>query len=132
MSTEPYVLALWAMNVSKFPAHDIVAEWIDLDEPIDAKAGKLWTRRQLAIPDLWPNKAMMDLIRFDMTNRERLRINIFINTRSSGSTTQIRAVKAAGKLLIATKHQAGNGTEDRSVHPDFPGWDPANPDAVFA
>lgn len=57
--TNPGVLMLSAMNQSKYPAHDIQGEWIDLDEPIDPSSGKLWTRHRFALPSLWSNRAIM-------------------------------------------------------------------------
>src|ERR1700688_3261765 len=87
----PNVLTLMLMNSSKYPVHDIQVEWIDLDEPIDPPNGKFWTRHHAGVPSLWPNKALVDLLRFDLSDRAELSINIFIQTRNSGGVQEIRA-----------------------------------------
>jgi hypothetical protein len=125
------IVELGLMNSSSYPVFDVHAEAIDLDEPIDPEKGKYWTRHRFSLQSLYPNKIVMGAYRFDLANRARLNINVFIQTRTQGLTQQIRIVKAPDGISIAVKTTAGERTIERNVPETFPGFDPADPDAVF-
>ena len=132
MITAPGIVELGLQNNSTYPVFDIHAELIDLDEPIDPANGKFWTRHSFSIESLYPSKIVMSAFRFDLSERERLRINVFIHTRTQGLTQQFRFQKIADRIHIATKTTGGNDVIEMNVAPDFPEYDPANPDAVFS
>lgn len=118
-------------NVSKYPVFDIFAEWIDLDEPVDFESNKFWTRNRINLGTVHPNKAVMGVFGFDLSERKRLRINIFIQTRNSGLTQQIHVAKGSDswKVAIDTKSEKFNEVK---IPADFPGYDPEHPEKVFA
>jgi len=43
------LLGLGLTNNTKYPAFDVVGEWIDLDEPIEVSQMKLWTRHRFQL-----------------------------------------------------------------------------------
>ncbi|OGA00163.1 MAG: hypothetical protein A2Z64_01225 [Betaproteobacteria bacterium RIFCSPLOWO2_02_67_12] len=131
MITAPGIVALGLKNTSTYPVFDIQAEVIDLDEPIDPDKGKFWTRQRFSIQSLYPSKIVMGAYRFDLRTRERLNINVFIQTRTQGLIQQFRIVKTSNWMSIAIKTTAGEKVIERVVPADFPGVDPADPDAVF-
>ena len=131
MITGPGVLELGLINNSTYPVFDVQAEVIDLDEPIDPQKGKFWTRHRFVLESLYPSKIVMGAYRFDLSNRDRLNINIFIQTRTQGLTQQLRIIKKPDGISIATKTTAGEKVIECRVPEDFPGFNPADPDAVF-
>jgi hypothetical protein len=131
MITAPGIVELGLENLSDYPVFDIYAEVIDLDEPIDPQNGKFWTRHGFSLESLYPKKIRMGAYRFDLRNRERLNINVFIQTRTQGLNQQFRIVKTADSMAIAIKTTAGEKVIERVVPKNFPGVDPADPDAVF-
>jgi hypothetical protein len=129
---QPLVVQFGFINSSEFPVFDVQAEWIDLDEPnIDPRAGKFWTRHQLAIGTIHPNKIAMRIFTIDMSQREVSRINMFIQTRNSGGYQLFRIAKAGGALKIAIQTKLKN-RDETSIPDDFPGFDPTKPEGVFA
>jgi len=131
MITGPEIVELGLINNSAYPVFDVHAEVIDLDEPIDPEKGKLWTRHRFSLQSLYPSKIVMGAYRFDLANRARLNINIFIQTRTQGLIQQFRIVKTPGGISIAVKTAAGEKIIEQSVPENFPGFNPADPDAVF-
>lgn len=129
--TGPGVLELGLINNSTYPVFDVQAEVIDLDEPIDPQKGKFWTRHRFVLGRLYPSRIVMGAYRFDLSNRDRLNINIFIQTRTQGLTQQLRITKKPDGISIATKTTAGEKVIECRVPEDFPGFNPADPDAVF-
>ena len=125
------IVQLGIKNTSAYPVFDIHAEVIDLDEPIDPANGKLWTRHRFSLQSLYPNKIVLGAYQFDIRDRERLNINVFIQTRTQGMTQLFRMVKTSDWITIAVKTTAGDKLIERVVPDNFPGADPANPDAVF-
>jgi hypothetical protein len=71
------------------------------------------------------------MIQFDLSARAGLRINIFIQTRTSNGIQNIRVVKAPDRLLIASQFKMGDSVVDRSIAPDYPGYDANDPEAIF-
>jgi hypothetical protein len=118
-------------NLSTYPVFDVQAELIDLDEPIEPDAGKFWTRHRFTLQSLYPNKIAMGAYRFDMRQRERLNVNIFIQTRTQGLTQQLRMAKVSDKILIAIRTRHGENVIEQTVPTDFPGADHSNLDALF-
>ena len=127
----PGVLELGLINNSTYPVFDIQAEVIDLDELIDPQKGKFWTRHRFVLGSLYPSKIVMEAYRFDLSNRDRLNINIFIQTRTQGLTQQLRIIKKPDGISIAIKTTAGEKVIECRVPEDFPGFNQADPDAVF-
>jgi len=123
-------LSIGFLNDSEYPVFDVFAEWIDLDESIEFEKGKFWTRHSLSIGTVHSHKIAMEVFWFDMTARERLRINIFLQTRNSGGSQQFRVAKVGGQIKIAVKTDIGN-FHQTGVPDDFPNYDPSNPDLVF-
>ena len=132
MLTGQNQLELGLINESTYPVFDVHAEVVDLDEPIEPENGKFWTRHRFSIESLYPSKIATGAYSFDLTTRQRLNINIFIQTRSKGLTQQLRIAKTEGGILIATKTMAGGKVIETSVPANFPGADPNNPNATFA
>ena len=94
-------------NRSEYPVFDIHAELIDLDEPIDPENGKFWTRHRVSVPSLYANKILMQSYRFDMSARQRLRVNIFIQTRTHNLVQQYRIAKVGDRFHYAHKTECG-------------------------
>ncbi|MBA3591170.1 hypothetical protein, partial [Methylibium sp.] len=78
-------LELMLHNESKYPVFDVYAEAIDLDEPIEPDKGRLWTRHRFVLHSLFPNKGVMGAYRFDLKDKDRLKVNVFTRTRNNGS-----------------------------------------------
>jgi len=131
MFTAPGIVELGLHNPSAYPVFDVHAELIDLDEPIDPDSGKFWTRHRFSLQSLYPSRIVMGAYRFDLRDRERLRVNVFIQTRTQGLTQQFRIAKTADWFSIAIKTTAGENVIERTVPDDFPGTNSADPDAVF-
>jgi hypothetical protein len=131
MITAAGIVELGLQNKSSYPVFDIHAEVIDLDEPIDPNNGKFWTRHRFSLQSLYPSKIVMGAYRFDLRQRDRLNINVFVQTRTQGLTQQFRIVKTSDWMLIAIKTTAGDQIIERVVPENFPGFDAENPDAVF-
>lgn len=132
MFREKDVLELGLMNDSEYPVFDFHSRLIDIDEPIDPKAGKFWTDHLFSTPSLYPSRILMSAYRFSLAGRDRLRVNIFINTRGQGLTQQIRVARVDEWFAVAVKTTVGNDVVEVTVPPNFPGRDPANLEAVFA
>lgn len=132
MLTGQNQLELGLMNKSTYPVFDVHAEVIDLDEPIEPEKGKLWTRRRFSLESLYPSKIFMGAYRFDFTTRQKLNVNIFIQTRSQALTQQLRIARTEGGILIATQIKTGDKVIETNVPANFPGADPNNPNATFA
>lgn len=122
---------LGLINQSSYPVFDVQAELIDLDEPIDLAKGALWTRHPFHLQSLFPSRIVMGAYRLDMKARDRLYLNIFINTRSQGTMQQLRIARANGSIQIATQTRAGERIIDQRVPDGFPGWDPDKPNELF-
>lgn len=131
MITGQNMIELGLLNNSTYPVFDIQAEVINLDEPIDPEKGKFWTRHRYAVESLYPSKIIMGAYRFDVRDRERLKVNIFIQTRTQGLTQQLRVAKIPTGLAIAIKTTAGEKVIERNVPENFPGFNPDDPDSVF-
>ena len=110
---------------------DVQVRLIDLDEPIDPENGKLWTDHMFHLASLFPSRIVMGAYRFDIRDRERLRLNIFINTRGQGSMQQIRIARVNGAIQIATRTRAGERIVEQIVPDGFPRWNPENPNELF-
>jgi hypothetical protein len=130
--SEKNTIDLMLMNDSKYPVFDIQAEAIDLDEPIDPKNGKFWTRHRYILPSLYPSKAIMTAYRFDMTGRDRLKVNLFVQTRRGGLTQEFRVARVGNWYSIAFRTRSGEEVVKKAIPKDFPGFDAENEDAVFA
>lgn len=119
------------MNTSAYPVFDVQVEVIDVDESIDPEQGKFWTRHRFNLPSLYPNRVVMGAYRFDLRGRDRLRLNVFFQTRGQGSMQQIRVARVDGQLKIATRTRAGEKVVEQTVPDDFPGWNPESPNELF-
>jgi hypothetical protein len=119
------------INNSEYPVFDVFAEWIDLDQPIDPPRGTFWTRHRLVLGTIHPHKAALGVFALDMSERSHFRINIFIQTRNRSIIQQLRAEKVSGLIKIALKTESENFRKTE-IPSDFPGYDPAQPDKVFA
>ena len=128
------VLELGLMNTSEYPVYDIQAEVIDLDEPIDPHAGKFWTRHAFSVPSLYQNKMIRGAYRISLAGlkgQDRLRLNMFIHTRTQSAMQQIRLARKGEWFSIAVKTTVGDKVIENKIPEDFPGLDPADPEAVF-
>jgi hypothetical protein len=131
MITQAEIVELGLINQSPYPVFDVQSRLIDLDEPTDFSKGKLWTDHMFRLPSLFPNRIVMGAYRFDIRGRERLYLNIFIDTRGQGTVQQIRIVRVNGTIQIATRTRAGEKVVEQSVPDGFPGWNPEDPNALF-
>ena len=132
MILEPLKLNFGLENTSDYPVFDIYAEWIDLDEKIDTSKEIYWTRNALALGDLYPKKIMTNVLSFDFTDMDSLRINVFFQYRTGTASQRIKVRKVDTILKIAFWNQCGE-YEDIQVPEDFPGYDPLQgPKSVFA
>lgn len=131
MIREKGYIELGLSNLSAYPVFDVQAEVIDLDEPIDPDNGKFWTRHPFHVPSLYPSKMIMGAYKFDVRGRQRLWINIFVQTRSGGATQQIRVDNSGEWPLIAVRTVNGDKEIDLQVPDAFPGYDPQNPSGLF-
>lgn len=122
---------LGLINQSSYPVFDVQAELIDLDEPIDPPKGTLWTRHAFHLQSLFPGRIVMGAYRLEMKGRDRLYLNIFINTRSQGTMQQLRITRVNGTIQIATQTRAGEKVIEQKVPDGFPGWNPEKPNELF-
>lgn len=125
-------IGLMLLNQSKYPVFDIYAEAIDLDEPIEPEKGKLWTRHRYVAQSLYPSKAILETYRFDMTGKDRLKINIFIQTRTKGIIQAFRVARVDNWYSIAIRTIVEGQTIEQTVPENYPGRDPANLESVFS
>lgn len=131
MIREKGFIELGLSNLSAYPVFDVQAEVIDLDESIDPDNGRFWTRHPFYVPSLYPSKMIMGAYKFDVSGRQRLRINIFLQTRSGGATQQIRVDNSGDWPLIAIRTANGDKEIELSIPDNFPGYDPQNPSELF-
>jgi len=131
MITGSDIVELGLLNNSSYPVFDVQAELLDLDEPIDPKQGKFWTRHQFFLPSLYPSRIVMGAYRFNLSGRNRLHLNIFIQTRSQGTVQQFRIARLNREIRIAIKTTSGEKVIEQTIPADYPGYDSSNPDAVF-
>ena len=117
-------------NSSEYPVFDAFAEWIDLDEPIDPPKGKLWTRNRIVLGTIHPNKIALNVFGFDLAQRNRVRLNIFIHTRNRDIVQQVRVEKVNGRIKTAVQTDS-NDFSQTDIPLDFPNYDPAQPKKVF-
>lgn len=122
---------LGLINQSAYPVFDVHAELIDLDEAIDPPKGKLWTRHPFQLASLFPNRIVMGAYHLSLQGRNRLYVNIFINTRGQSAIQELRIARVEGSIQIATRTRAGEQVIEQSVPPNFPGWNPDKPDELF-
>jgi hypothetical protein len=119
------------LNQSEYPVFDIHSELVDLDEPIDPEHGKFWTRHPVSLPSLYPKKMQRYVYKFDMSTRERLRVNIFIQTRTKNLMQQFRISRVGEKFYYAHKTQCDGKVLEQQIPVDFPGLDANDPESVF-
>lgn len=131
MITPAETVELGLINPSSYPVFDVQVRLIDLDEPIDPENEKFWTDHMFHLASLFPSRIVMGAYRFDIRGRERLHLNIFINTRGQGAMQQIRIARVNGVIQIATRTTAGEQLVDQRVPEGFPGWNPENPNGLF-
>ena len=131
MITQSETIELGLINKSSYPVFDVQVRLIDLDESIDPSKGKFWTDHMFHLASLFPNRIVMGAYRFDIRSRERLHLNIFINTRGQGAMQQIRIARVNGAIQIATQTRAGEQVVEQIVPDGFPGWNPQNPNELF-
>lgn len=127
----PETLMLVFKNVSDYPIFDVHAEAIDLDEPIDLKNNRMWTRHKFYLKEIYPNKAYIGAYQFPLVGRNQLRLNVFIYTRTLGVVQQIRVYRKGNQYQIAQKVMVGDKVVNLEVPEGFPGYDPSNPDELF-
>lgn len=131
MLSQSEVIDLGLINQSPYPVFDIQARLIDLEEPIDPENGKFWTDHMFHLASIYPNRIVMGAYRIDIRGRERLSLNIFINTRGQGAVQQIRVRRVNGAFQIATRTKVGDRVVEQRVPDGFPGWNAENPNDLF-
>jgi hypothetical protein len=119
-------------NESKYPVFDIYAEAIDLDEPIEPHKGRFWTRQRFVLQSLFPSKDVIGAYKFQLGGRDRLKVNVFVQTRNKGVTQEFRIARAGDWFSIAIKTTVEGRVVKLEVPDNYPGRDPANPASVFA
>jgi hypothetical protein len=121
----PWMISLRLHNFSEYPIFDFHSEIINLDEPIDVKNRKLWTRLRWNHQHLFPSQQVnTPAYIFDFSETKLLRLNIFIGTRSGLLYQQIRFLKIEDTFVHASRTWDGETTYAIDVSPDYPGWDP--------
>lgn len=124
-------LSLGLTNRSDYPAFDIRGHWIDLDEAIDPENNRLWTENHFVFGDLYPNQINLSIIKpFNLEHLNILNINIFIRTRSGGTSQEFRVTKNGEKILVAFRTRSGKFVQT-SIPDDFPNYNPLDPQAIF-
>lgn len=131
MLSQDEAIELGLINQSSYPVFDVHAELIDLDEAIDPQNGKFWTRHHFDLANLFPNRIVMGAYRLSMKGRDRLYVNIFINTRGQNAIQQLRIARVDGSIQIATRTRAGENVVEQRVPDSFPGWNPDKPNELF-
>lgn len=122
-------LELNLSNASAYPVFDVYADLIDLDEPI--AVGRTWTQHVFTLPSLYPKQYSFGAYRLNLAGRDRLRVNISIQTRSLRGVQKIRVARVNGDFRVAQMSQVGEKPSEYIVPADYPGFDPGNPDAIF-
>ena len=118
-------------NESRYPVFDIYAEAIDLDEPIAPEQGRFWTRHRFVLQSLFPNKAVMGAYKFNLSGKDRLNVNVFVQTRNKGVTQELRIARVDNWFAIAIRTTVEGNVVKLQVPENFPGLDPAKPEGVF-
>lgn len=129
-------LRLGIHNSSDFPAYDIVGNYIDLDTEWVMDLLKMPYepfRRPgvtFVVPTLYPHKLFPEAVRFDLSNRGFLNVNISLKTRGKTTMHEMRVI-IDGRPKIALKTIIHDESPKYSVPDDFPGYDPESPQGVF-
>jgi len=119
------------LNDSEYPVFDIVSELIDLDEKIYPEQGKFWTRNRSFMTSLYPKKITDPIYVFEMKDREWIRINIFVQTRSGGCIQQFRIGRMSdGQILIASATDKPDGPVF-NIPLNFPGYEAGKEKELF-
>jgi hypothetical protein len=124
-------LELALINQSEYPVFDIHGRYIDLDEEIAPESGRLWTETYFAFDSIYPKKILMQAIQFDLSNREQLRVNIFIHTRTKGIIQELRVFCAGDWPVIAHRTKAEGEVIESRIPETVPNYDPDNPESIF-
>jgi hypothetical protein len=124
-------LELNLLNQSEYPVFDINGRYIDLDEAIDPENKRFWTEKYFALDSLYPNKILTEAIQFDLSQKEQLRLNFFIHTRTKYIMQEFRVFCAGDWPVIAYRTRV-DGEVIKSIVPDkVPNYDPENPEIIF-
>lgn len=124
-------ISLELINDSKYPVFDITGQWLDMDQvPNLGGKGPVYKRVPFNLKDLYPGM-MKKALTFDISNKESLRINIFIFSRNSRSVDQNFIIKREGESIIIAQNISSGDNSKVEIPPNFPGYDLENPDNVF-
>lgn len=126
------IIDICLTNFSSYPAFDIYAYLVDLDEEVDFERMKPYTRHPFRTDYLYPNQTIDSAYSLSIANKERLRFNIFLYTRSGGLSQQFRIDNTGEYPLIASRTVISESEIEIKVPDSFPGYDPENPGAIFS
>jgi hypothetical protein len=129
------VVELYLFNDSKYPIFDICGYYVNLDDQqVESDVANFelpLVHTPFQFGTLHAGKAIVPALRFDMSNRTRLAINLFLHTRTRFLMQFFRFFKKAQEITIAYKTQDLKAVIDRKVPVTIPGYNPEDPDAVF-
>ena len=121
--TKVVVLSLWHDD-SPYPVFDISGYFVNLDEP--------GSRFLFDFGTLHPGKAIVSALTLDMTGKDRLAINLFMNTRTTFVRQLCRFFQVNGEFVFAYRVQdLENEILQQEIPDRVPGFNPEDPDAVF-
>jgi hypothetical protein len=125
-------ISLELINNSKYPVYDITGKWLDMDqEPNLSGIGPLYNRIPFTLGNLFPGLMKSKALTFDMTDKESLRINIFMFSRNTRPVHQNFIIKRQGDNIKIARNLTSNDFTEVKIPPDFPGYDVDNPDEIF-
>jgi hypothetical protein len=125
-------IILSMMNSSKYPVHDISVELVDIDEDRGGDNRVPYTRIPFNLPALQPNKAVVKAYVFQVPEKDKLRLNVFIQSRNNKNLIQyIRICRSGDGWIMANIVKMGDEIIFKQVPLDYPGYDPEKPDADF-
>ncbi|WP_298914694.1 hypothetical protein [uncultured Nostoc sp.] len=129
--TNSQKLELNLLNESDYPVFDINGYYIDLDEEIDPENKRFWTETYFALDNIYPNKMLLECIQFDLSQKEQLRLNFLIRTRTKLIRQELRVFCAGDYPVIAYRVRAGDEIIKSIISDQVPNYNPENPEIIF-
>ena len=137
-------IELRLFNFGQYPVFDSQGRYVDIDElkrrhfataMTVVAFGEMTTVAvgdTFSWPALYPNNTpAKPIFVFDMTQKERIAINVFIHTRMLDVQQCFRFFNVKGEIVIAHKTEARGKVLEYSVPATVPNHNPDDPDAVF-
>lgn len=122
-------------NRCEYPVFDICIRIFDYDRDVIFDPSDLFSVTDdpvVSVGKLGPSRMIAaNVYEFDMSDRDRVRANLFVSSGGPNSTYEIVAVRDQGKIRFAQRLTVDGEVKSLDVPDDFPGLDQDDPEAVF-